>query len=186
MRQFESLVIRIEGCLNSRPLGALTEDASDDLALTPAHLLTGCGFETVPVDAPDDADTSLHAKWRYVQLLHQQFWRRWQQDYINNLQTRQKWRHPQENLKVGDVVIMCDDNCPPNGWKLAQISEIHPGKDGLVRNVTVRVKKEKANPKPNEQKFTDYFYQRAVQKLCKLVDCADLYPTLVPGEDVDA
>lgn len=28
VRQFESLVIRIEGCLNSRPLGALTEDAS--------------------------------------------------------------------------------------------------------------------------------------------------------------
>lgn len=131
--QFQSLITRIEGCLNSRPLGALSEESSDDLALTPAHFLTGGSMEAVAVDASVTPQSSIGSKWRHLQLLHQQFWKRWQADYINGLQKRNKWRQPKENLKVGDVVIMRDDNCPPTLWRLAQIHELHPGKDGPKR-----------------------------------------------------
>lgn len=172
--QFQSLITRIGGCLNSRPLGALSEESSDDLALTPAHFLTGGSMEAVAVDASVTPQSSIGSKWRHLQLLHQQFWKRWQADYINGLQKRNKWHQPKENLKVGDVVIMRDDNCPPTLWRLAQIHELHPGKDGLVRNVTVRVKVQVKNPKPNEPKFKDQFFQRAIQRLCKLVDCDKL------------
>lgn len=39
--EMATLVTHIAGCVNSRPLGGLTEDATDAIALTPMHLLIG-------------------------------------------------------------------------------------------------------------------------------------------------
>lgn len=92
--EFHSLVKKIEGCLNSRPLCPQTEDASEDLALTPAHFLNGRPVDAVAVDQPEDSETPLTLKWRRLQSLRQIFWKRWQSDYINNLQMRSKWQQP--------------------------------------------------------------------------------------------
>lgn len=69
VKQFQSLVTQIEGCLNSRPLGAMTDDAADDLALTPFHFINGAASDHVPVNATVDTKSSFYSKWRHVQLL---------------------------------------------------------------------------------------------------------------------
>jgi hypothetical protein len=42
---------------------------------------------------------------------------------------------------IGDLVLVKEDNLPPLVWKKAVISDIHTGRDGLIRVVTLRTAK---------------------------------------------
>ena len=66
------------------------------------------------------------------------FWKRWSAEYLQQLQSLQKWPTPTPNLKVGNVVIIRDDNVFTNHWPMARVLETHPGKDGLVRVVSLK------------------------------------------------
>ncbi|GFW83548.1 DUF1758 domain-containing protein [Trichonephila clavipes] len=59
------------------------------------------------------------------------FWRKWKMDYLSNLQNRTKWKSPNHNIKVGEIVIIKEDNIPPATWPLGKVIETHPGKDGV-------------------------------------------------------
>ncbi|KAB0799070.1 hypothetical protein PPYR_06950 [Photinus pyralis] len=48
-----------------------------------------------------------------VQRLQQHFWARWSLEYVSELQQRVKWRSNYEILKVGDLVVIKEDNLPP-------------------------------------------------------------------------
>lgn len=54
------------------------------------------------------------------------------------MQQRPRWQRAVENLSVGQLVIIRQDNLPPTKWLLGRIEAIHPGTDGLVRVATVR------------------------------------------------
>nr|CAH7749766.1 unnamed protein product [Callosobruchus chinensis] len=86
-------------------------------------------------------------------------WSRWQLEYLNELQMRQKWKaNCQQLLKVGSLVLVKDDKAPPLQWPLGRVTSIHPGIDGIVRVVTVRVRGSET--------------RRAVNRLCPLpVEC---------------
>ena len=49
-----------------------------------------------------------------------------------------KWYHPQRNVSVGDVVILREDNLIPTKWPLARVVQVYPGRDDLVRVVSVK------------------------------------------------
>lgn len=40
--------------------------------------------------------------------------------------------------RVGEIVLIKEDNLPPMSWRLGKILEVHPGKDGKVRVVTLK------------------------------------------------
>lgn len=146
-------MIQIESILNSRPLTALTSDPNDVEVLTPAHFLIGRSFSTIPepnlIDVPD---TRLN-KYQHMQKMIQHFWNKWAKEYIHELQQRNKWKKPSNNLlKLGAIVLLKDDNLPPARWQLGRI--IHPGHDGVVRVVTV--------------KCAQGEFRRAVSKVCVL------------------
>ena len=42
------------------------------------------------------------------------------------------------NVCVGDLVILQEDGLVPGKWSLARVLQTHPGKDGLVRVVTIK------------------------------------------------
>ncbi|XP_072159645.1 uncharacterized protein [Bemisia tabaci] len=73
-----------------------------------------------------------------VQKITQQFWKIWSRDYLHTLIQRTKWQQRQEDLKIGAVVLMADNDTAPTHWKKGIIDAVHPGKDGVVRVVTVR------------------------------------------------
>ena len=70
----------------------------------------------------------------------QKFWKKWSCAYLITFQQRFKWRLQGEGSKKGDVVLVEVDDSPPAHWPLRVISDIHPGPDGLVRVVTVRMR----------------------------------------------
>jgi len=41
-------------------------------------------------------------------------------------------------MRVGDVVIIKEDCTSPSKWKLGRVIAVHPGKDEVVRVVTLR------------------------------------------------
>lgn len=72
--------------------------------------------------------------------MKQEFWNKWSNDYITQLQLRSKWKCVQENLAVGDMVLVKEENTAPLHWPLGRVMQIYPGKDGLVRVVQVLMK----------------------------------------------
>ena len=85
------------------------------------------------------ADVYCRKRWRAVQYLANEFWTRWRKEYLLNLQQRQKWTAVRPNLRVDDIVLVADLDCPRNQWPLGRIVEIYPSNDGLVRKVSVKV-----------------------------------------------
>lgn len=162
--QLYTILVEIEGCLNSRPLYPLTDDPDDLSPLTPAHFIMGKAVHHPPMtdDLHAVSDGRLTA-WGLQQKLVQQFWSQWHDEYLASLQQRRKWIARSENLKLNDMVIVKNENMPPATWALGRVVAIHSGQDGLVRSATIRMGFNEAN-KPT-------YLKRPVQKLCLLPFC---------------
>lgn len=181
--QLATLLVKIEGILNSRPLIALHDDLESGLALTPAHFLVGRPILSRPenysgLDVPENRLN----QYETLRKMHLEFWRLWQRDYLNELQARGKWCRPHPNLCVGDVVAIKDENLPPTQWRIGRISSVHPGSDGLVRTVDIVYNSAQTN---GHGLFTLHTCQRPVQKVCRLVTAEeDVLDSGPAGQDV--
>jgi hypothetical protein len=76
-----------------------------------------------------------------TQTIFNSIWKRWKTEYLSQLTARQKWCNPQKNLETGDVVVIHEDNLPAGKWALGRVVDVHPGRDGYVRVVTLRTAK---------------------------------------------
>lgn len=125
--------------VNSRQLTTITEDASDLSILTPAMILTqkvGHLPESLPTIEPKELYKS---QWRYVQSLADEFWRKWEHEYLSTLQVRRKWMSDEPSLKEGDVVLLEESDSSRNHWPIARVTRTFPSADGHVREIEVRV-----------------------------------------------
>ncbi|XP_055622150.1 uncharacterized protein LOC129765752 [Toxorhynchites rutilus septentrionalis] len=133
-----TILVRIEGCVNSRPLMPMSDDPNDLTVLTPAHFLVRNMIRSLP--EPDIRHLPMNRLNYYqrIQAHSQQFWHRWRSEYLKELQIQYKTNPKLCSLEVGSVVILKDDSLPPTRWPLARILEVHPGPDGIVRVVTIQ------------------------------------------------
>ncbi|UYV70007.1 hypothetical protein LAZ67_7001452 [Cordylochernes scorpioides] len=109
--EFLTLIVQIEACLNSRPLGPISGDPNDLAVLTPAHFLLTSSSCCVPEE--DLLSVQLLPRWKMVQRMVQHLWRQWSTDYIHNLQQRHKWRTPRPNVATGSLVLVREEHVPP-------------------------------------------------------------------------
>ena len=112
-------------------------------------------------------DPNPRKRFRFVQSLVQQFWKRWHTHYFDSLIIEQKWNTACRSVRVGDVVLVADSNSLKGDWKLAEVIEANPGPDGLVRDVEIRYKK--LDDKLNYTGATDIKIRRPVQRLVIVV-----------------
>ena len=98
---------QIEAVLNSRPLVPLSSDPIDLQVITPNHLLIGGS-----PNEPDKQDSKIPLKCRYrlLQQIQKYFKKMWKKDYLGSLQIRNKWAQSSTNLKIGDLVLLADDD----------------------------------------------------------------------------
>lgn len=138
--ELSTVLTQIEACLNSRPICPLTDNIDDLNVLTPAHFIIGDSLM-----APIESDLT-HIKenrldrWQMCVRLKQEFWNQWSSDYINHIQPRSKWNEKCSNVKVGDLVLIKEENTTPLHWPLGRIVQTYPDQDGLVRVVDVKAK----------------------------------------------
>lgn len=133
-----TLVYKVSAVLNSRPLIPLTDNPFDLNYITPSRAFSG--VKTVQPLARNFEDVPINkiTQQRLIDKIHQDFWSVWSKEYLGTLQNRYIWQTKEENLKIGDFVIVKEDNIPPNKWYTARVIEAIPGKDDLVRTVKVR------------------------------------------------
>ncbi|XP_075149048.1 uncharacterized protein LOC142222851 [Haematobia irritans] len=127
--EFATVLTAIEACLNSRPIGPLSSDAEDLSALTPGHFLIGEPILT-PAEPEDfSSPTSLLNRWRKVKATQSEFCRRWKKEYLLELNKRNKWKVPQIDVQVGDLVVLRHEPLCPTEWRLGRIVKVFPGPD---------------------------------------------------------
>lgn len=132
--EMNTVLVQIEGILNSRPLTPISSDPSDLIPLSPAHFLIGRTLTLPP--APQVEDTrqlSTLSRYMRVQQLKAHFWKRYSKEYISELQSRSKWRTQGAHPQLGEMVIVKDDRLPLNRWLLGRVTAVHPGSDGVNR-----------------------------------------------------
>lgn len=136
--EFNTILVQIEGLLNSRPLCILNSDPSDITALTPNHFLNITPLKFLPAEDISDVSTNRLLRYQLLNKITSSFWRRWSQEYLTSLQQREKWNSPSKPIKPGTIVVIKDNNAHPLCWPLGIVDEIYPGKDKIIRTVKVR------------------------------------------------
>lgn len=153
--ELTTLLCQIEACLNSRPLCAVSDNINDTSYLTPGHFLIGDAPISVPEMSLLDINSNRLSRWKVVQQTYQQFWSIWHKEYLSRLHNRPKWVKPQENIRVGQLVLLRDENTPPTKWPVARITKVHPDEEGYVRVVTLEKHRTKITP-PIPRDFAKY------------------------------
>ncbi|XP_055622170.1 uncharacterized protein LOC129765767 [Toxorhynchites rutilus septentrionalis] len=167
----ETLLAQIECCLNSRPLTPLSDDPSDLAPLTPGHFLVGSELKAVPDVNLDSVQYNRLTQWQQTQKMFQEIWNRWHLEYLATLQPRAKWCNPPVHIEKNRLVIIKEENISPMRWPTGRIHELHPGKDGVVRVVTLQTARG--------------FIIRPIAKLCLLPVFSSNEKNINDGETVN-
>lgn len=130
--EYQTFFNQVEAVLNSRPLCYRKAEDKTCVAVTPAHLAVGRPLLTA-IDGEPPHSTSINARYALCENIFRSFWSTWRTDYLNQLQTKYKWRHPNRNLQPGDVVLIKEDNLMPSAWPMAVVEEVKPDSLGDVR-----------------------------------------------------
>lgn len=136
-----TVLTQIESIMNSRPLLPITDDPDDLDVLTPAHFLLGTSATALPDPDVSNVPASRLTHYQQLQMHVQQFWVRWRDEYLHELQRDPKHRSRNDEITPGRMVIVVDEQQAPLRWPLARITAIHPGKDNIVRVVSLRTAK---------------------------------------------
>lgn len=142
LEAFNTVIIEIEAVINSRPLCPMS------------HFLIGSSLPSLPVKDLTAVPLNRLSRWQRCAQLKQGFWKRWSSDYLSSLQMRKN--DEQENLKIGDLVLVRDESNPPLLWPISRVLEVYPGSDSKVRVVKIRTAKG--------------VFSRSITKLCPLPD----------------
>ncbi|XP_045501456.1 uncharacterized protein LOC123698751 [Colias croceus] len=152
--ELATVLVQIEACLNSRPLSVASSDSGDPNPLTPGHFLIGEPLIMAPDNNFEYEKISNLRRWQLTQRMVQHFWKRWSQECLTQFFQRYKWKGKVPDIKVGDVVLVKEDNLPPAKWMYGLVVKLHPGNDEVTRVVTLR--------------YRGSHIQRPTSKLCVL------------------
>ncbi|KXJ70776.1 hypothetical protein RP20_CCG022513 [Aedes albopictus] len=136
--EYYTVLTQIEAILNSRPLFSHSTDPTELEVITPAHFLIGRQLTAIPEPTLEDVPENRLTRWQHLQKLRDHFWKRWSNEYLNTLQTRQKWTKHSKNITPGVVVLLKEENTPPQSWKLGKIVTVYPGADCTIRVADVQ------------------------------------------------
>ena len=125
-----TLFYEVMAIVNSRPIAIENLDDSQQEILTPNQILT---MKTKIILPPpgnfQQPDLYSRKRWRRVQHILNIFWQRWKTEYLNNMQSRQKWLDVKRNICIGDIVILKDEDSARCKWPLAIVGEVFKSKD---------------------------------------------------------
>ena len=144
--EFSTAIKLAQNTMNSIPLTAVSDDPKDEnlLTITPHHLKLGRPVAMLPAstDEMNEGDLkklkiSIHDRWTKRKLIQQNFYLRWQNEYLSSLS--QNKRAENKEIKEGDVILLLNERHSRDEWPLARITKLFRSQDGVVRSVECKV-----------------------------------------------
>ena len=131
----------VQRLLNNRPINLKSYDDPNDLQpLTPADFLRGGKMleDLTPSGKYNEVRSPVDSYWTLAKVMDE-FWRRLVHGMVPYLRHYNKWITKRDQVKVGDVVCLLEENPDPHSHhRLAVIVEVTPGSDDIVRRIKVR------------------------------------------------
>lgn len=150
-----TLLVQIEGILNSRPLYAMSSDPNDFTPITPAHFLIGRSITNIPESHFLEIKDNRLTRYERIVKMRQHFWKQFSREYVTSLQQRSKWFKSKPTVEVGKLALLKEEDTPSYQWETGRIIKTFPGKDQVVRVVLLEM--------PNGKQF-----KRDTLKICLL------------------
>ena len=160
-----TVLVEVEGTVNSRPLTYVSSDDDPEEPLTPRHLMYGRRILSLPEVIGNRQASIVHTvssedlprRREYLGLLLEHFWRRWSRDYVTELRNmhRQKSR-PRSSIAVseGNVVTVFEDNLHRSQWTLGRVEQLIHGADDRVR-AALEITVVNNDEQPREEQIID-------------------------------
>lgn len=143
-----------------------------------------------PIASPQYTNNSIKSMREEQLKMLNSFWHAWKTEYLATLMQRKNRAKDKEPLKIGQIVIVHDENTAPAHWPLGKIIELITSKDGLVRSVVVEMTIpvepdtiDRTDLSKETRKRTTTKLTRPVQKICVLPTESDITET---GEQEEA
>ena len=134
--------------------------------LMPSHLVIGRRLNTLPdrteLSDNEDCASKLQQKARHLSKLIEHFRKRWTKEYLIGLREFHHCGTQEDHdrkIKIGNVILIHDENLPRRNWRLGEATELIESKDGCERGAVLRV----ASKKGKHLKL-----RRPIQKLVPL------------------
>ncbi|CAJ0591480.1 unnamed protein product [Cylicocyclus nassatus] len=154
---FETLILEIEAVLNTRPLfPANSANSNTDLVIRPIDLINPqFRLGRLTYSMPQKIETSsrdhyesLKTQYRLLQTDLDYFWDIWHKEYLAALAERQATRTQKSSgtkrsPRVGDVVLIKEQDLSKSRWPLGLILQLHTSPDGNVRSARIKIGKRK-------------------------------------------
>ena len=134
-----TFMMEVCAILNARPIVPVSSDSEASEVLSPSLLLTQ--KRSVPEDTAlldFGVKDALRSSWKRVQRFADIFWTRWQKEYLQQLQVRQKWLSPTDPFKTGDIVLIKDFDTHRNLWPLGRVVKTFSSEDNQIRKVELK------------------------------------------------
>ena len=156
--ELNTLLTEVEASINDRPLTDMCTEPGLPTPLTPSQLINSRLITPLPYETPDLEDPawfpnnereSLLTRHTKLSQLYDQFWSRFQSDYLPALRDKHAWGKNSEitvdKIKVDDIVLVHNDTKKRPLWKTAVITKLITSNDGLVRAAEIRTPSGVAN-----------------------------------------
>ena len=138
--ELQTIMYEVACVVNSRPIGIKPgNDVDLGSYLCPNDLLLGRNDKLPPLGKLDDCPDTKY-RYRFIQSIIANFWKRWQRDFFPTLLLQKKWHTATRNVRVGDIVLVQDANTVRGDWRMGEVVHVTTGRDDLVRDVKVRYK----------------------------------------------
>ncbi|UYV67966.1 hypothetical protein LAZ67_5002653 [Cordylochernes scorpioides] len=134
--QLQTALCEIESIINNRPLTYVSEEDNDLKPLTPNEFLQN-GPESSFPEFENLKPEMLHTRYRELGQLKRELKQRFLKEYLGALIQKSE-NIDRRQLKVGDVVLIGQENLKIMFWPKGRIVNLIPGKDGIVRVAHVK------------------------------------------------
>ena len=119
VEELSTVLVEIEGTLIARLLTEKYEEFEGEV-LTPSHLIYGRAINFIPERQGAKQEGTCGQRYRYITLILQHYWKRWQVEYLTGPREFHKCKagNVRKVLKKGDVVTVYGEGEKRGNWKV--------------------------------------------------------------------